>query len=69
MNFDVPVFCRVKIKEYEKIDKNWDLARELKIQWNMRLMVILPLADVLGTVFKGLEKDRWNWRLEEESRL
>ena len=30
------LLTRVKIKESEKVDKYWDLARELKRLWNMR---------------------------------
>ena len=35
VDFAVPMDHRVKIKEFEKIDKYLDLARELKKQWNM----------------------------------
>ena len=33
------------------------LARELRKLWNIRLTVIPILIGVLGTVFKGLEKE------------
>ena len=46
----------VKIKECEKIDKYLDLAREMKRLWNIKLMVIPIVIDMLGTVPKGLEK-------------
>ena len=36
--------------------KYLDLARELKKMWNIRVIVILIVFDVLGTVCKDLEK-------------
>ena len=57
---DVPVDHREKVKENEQIDKYWDLARELKKLWNMRVTVIPIIVGALRTVPKGLEK-----RLEE----
>ena len=53
MDFDVLTDFRVKIKESKKIDKYWDLARELKSCLNMRVTVIA--VGVLGTVPKDLE--------------
>ena len=50
----------VKIKEGKKIDKYLDLARELNMLCNMRVIVIPVVVDALGTVPKGLES-----RLEE----
>ena len=46
----------MKMKESKKIDKYLDLARELKMLWNMRVMVITIVVDELGTVPKYLEK-------------
>ena len=46
----------MKIKESEKIDKYFDLARELEKFWNMRVIVIRVVVDTLETVLKGLEK-------------
>ena len=45
---------RVNLKEREKMDKNLDLARELKNLWNMKGKIISFVTDVLGTVTKGL---------------
>ena len=41
----------------KKRDKYLDLARELKKLWNMRVMVISVVIDMLGTVPKGLERE------------
>ena len=51
---------RVKIKESEKINKNINLAWELKKQWNMTLMVMPNVVGTLGTEeldFKGRIRD------------
>ena len=52
----VPLDYRVKTKENKKIHKKLDLAREIKMMWNMRVMVIQSGADVLRKVSKGSEK-------------
>ena len=54
--FTVPADNRVKIKESENRDKYLDLARERRKFWNMRVMVILIVIGVLGTVPRDLEK-------------
>ena len=54
VDFTVPIDYRVKLKESEKKDKYLDLARELKNSCNMKVMVILIVNGVLGTVTKGL---------------
>ena len=46
----VPDDCWVKQKESEKRDKYLDLAGGLKKTMNMKVMVILVVIDVLGTV-------------------
>ena len=46
----------VKLKECEKRDKYIDLARELKILWNMKVMIIPIVTGALGTVTKRLLK-------------
>ena len=51
----------VKIKEPEKRDKYFDLAKELKKLWSMRVTVIPVIARALGTVLKGVGKD-WSQR-------
>ena len=44
------------MKESEKIDKYWGLARELKKMWYMRAAVIVNVFGALGMVSKALEK-------------
>ena len=58
MDFAVPADHRVKLNEIEKSDKYQylDLARELKKQWNMKVMVMAIVNGVLVTVTKGLVK-------------
>ena len=53
-NFVVPVDHRLKLKESEKGDKYLDLARELKKQWDMGLMMIPIVIYPISTVTKGL---------------
>ena len=47
---------KVRIKESEKKDKYQDLARELKILWSIKVMLISIVIDALGTISKGLQK-------------
>ena len=42
-----------KLKECEKKDKYPDLARELKILWNMKVTIIPIVIGAFGTVTKG----------------
>ena len=37
-------------------DKYLDLARELKMLWNMKVTIVPIVIDVLGTITKGLLK-------------
>ena len=46
----VPSDHRVKIKESEKRDKYFDVARELRELWKMREIVISIVIVALGTV-------------------
>ena len=47
----VPVYHRIKLKEYEKRDKYFDLARELKKKlWNMKVTIIPIVIGAFGTV-------------------
>ena len=57
VNFAVPADHRVKMKESEKINKNLDLARELRKLWNMKVKVVPIVIDALGMVPKALEKN------------
>ena len=47
---------RIKLKECEKKDKYFDLARELKKLWNMKVTIVPIVIGALGTVTKGLLK-------------
>ena len=51
VDFTVPAGHRRKLKEYEKRDKYYDLAREL---WNKKVTIILIVIGALGTVTKEL---------------
>ena len=54
VDFAVLADHRVKLKESKKRDKYLDLAWELKKWWNMKVMAIPIVTDILGTVTKGL---------------
>ena len=56
-HFAVPVDHRRKLKECVKRDKYLDLARELKILWNMKVTIILIVISVLVTDTKDWHKD------------
>ena len=58
VDFAVPADYRVKLKEYEKRDKYFDLAWELKKLWNMKVTIIPIVIGALGTVTKGLVQKR-----------
>ena len=60
MDFANLAIHSVKLKEREKIDKYFDLARELKKLWKIKVTVIPVVVGELGTVSKIL-KDRENW--------
>ena len=56
IDFAIPHDTRVDNKEFEKIEKYLDLARELKKVWNMKVTVV-PLVDgALDTPAKALKK-------------
>ena len=57
IDFAVPADHRMNLKNCEKRDKYLDLARELKRQWNMKVIVIPIMIGAFGTVTKGLVKD------------
>ena len=54
--FAVPADHRINLKESEKKDKYLDLARELKMLWNMKVTIVPIVIDALGTITKGLLK-------------
>ena len=49
MDLAVPADHRIKLKEGEKWDKYWDLTRELKKLWNMKVTVILVIGHIYPT--------------------
>ena len=57
MDFVFPADHRVKIKKSKKIDKYFELARELKPLWKTREKVIPSVIGALGTVSKGLKNE------------
>ena len=57
VDFAVPADHRIELKECEKRDKYIDLARELKKQWNMKVMIIPIVIGAFCTLTKGLLKD------------
>ena len=46
----------IKLKECEKKDKYLDLARELKMLWNMKATIVPIVIGAFGTITKGLLK-------------
>ena len=56
VDFAVPAYHRIKLKECEKKDKYLDLARELKKLWNVKMTIIPIVIGAFGTVTKGLLK-------------
>ena len=54
--FFVSADHRRKLKECEKKDKYFDLAREMKKVWNMQVTIIPFVIGAFGTVTKGLRK-------------
>ena len=56
MDFAVLADHRIKLKECEKKDKYFDLARELIKLWNMKVTIVPIIIGAFGTVTKGLLK-------------
>ena len=54
--FAVPADHRIKLKECEKRDRYYDLARELKKLCNMKVTIISIVIGAFGTATKGLLK-------------
>ena len=55
---------KLKIKESEKRDNYWDLARKLKKKlWNMKVTVILFVIGAFGIIPKGLVKGSLGWEI------
>ena len=60
----VPADNRMKIEESKKRDEFFDLDRRLKKPWNIKVLVIPIVIDVLGTITKSLEKRLDECKLE-----
>ena len=56
VNSAVPADHWIKLTECEKNDKYFDLARELKKLWNVKVTIVPIVTDALGTITKGLLK-------------
>ena len=56
VDFAVPADYRIKLRECEKKDKYFDLARDLKKLWNMKMTIMPIVISAFGTVTKGLLK-------------
>ena len=56
VDFAVPADHRINLKECEKKDKYFHLARELKKLWNMKVTIGPIVIGALGTITKGLLK-------------
>ena len=54
VDFDVLADPRIKLKECEKKDKYFELARELKKLWNMKVTIVPIVIGAFGTVTKGV---------------
>ena len=56
VDFAVTADHRINLKECEKKDKYFDLARELKMLRNMKVTIVPIVIGAFGTVTKGLLK-------------
>ena len=56
MDFAVVAVYRVELKESEKKDVYFDLSRERKKKWKLKMTVIPIISGAIGTVTKGLIK-------------
>ena len=56
VDFAVPADYRINLKECEKKDKYFDLARELKKLWNLKITIVPIVIGAFGTITKGLLK-------------
>ena len=54
MDFAIPAYHSIKLKESEKKDKYHVIATELKKLWNMKVAFIPIVIGTWGTVTKGL---------------
>ena len=52
VDFAVPADHRINLKKSEKKDTYFDLARELKKLWKMKVTIVPIVIGALGTVSK-----------------
>ena len=52
---------KIDLKKCEKKDKYLDLARELKMLWNMKVTIVPIVIGALDTITKGLLKGLHRW--------
>ena len=60
----IPYDTKVDDKEAEKLEKYFDLARELKKLWNMKVTIASLVVRTLGTRAKASEKRLKTIRIE-----
>ena len=56
VDFAIPADHRINLKKSEKKDKYFDLPRELKKLWKMKVMIVPIVIGALGTITEGLLK-------------
>ena len=56
VDFAVPAGHRIKLKECVKKDKYFDLAKELKKLWNIKVTIVPIGISAFGTIIKGILK-------------
>ena len=68
VDFAVPADHWINLNESAKKDMYFDLAREMKKLWNMKITIVLIVIGPLGTItkglLKGLEDLEVGWRVE-----
>ena len=68
VDFAVPSDHGIKLKESEKKDRYFDLARKLKRKWNKKVTIIPTMIGAFCIVRKELLKVCRTWRLKDEWR-
>ena len=68
VDFAVPAYHCIKLKECEKKDKYLDLVRESKKLWNMKVTIVPIVIGAFGIVTKGSLKNWRTWKLADEWR-
>ena len=58
----------IESEKKKKNNENLNLTREMKILWNMNMVVILIVIGAVGTVKKDWYMDRRRWKEEDDLR-